>query len=871
MTEPDSKASETSPEEATTESKVEERSAEPPQQQAGPTSEGPPGETGSSSEGDRLEGSAIDAEAAQAAPAEAGVAPEDTAGSGPELSEPTPMTVTTEGTTPIGEAEAEGEVAAIAPEGEEDRGDEAPATEVEAASGPVASEATPETAAAEKASGDDETSSGDLSAPGGKKKRRRRRKKKGLAPGGSTDVPSESKPVPHHAPFMHLFTGSPGRKHAFSVGEVIAGRVERVEEGAIVVDLFGKASAIADVDEPRDIPVIVPTSTEEERPVAVAPEEGADDARPIGQQAPDDTAVGGDPAPSVGEAGEEPVAKDEGPSPEVAPEASTPDAQAWGFVNTETSDIPDPDLGEADTAVGARAYAEHESVHGVEPFATTAPPDQASVSSTPEPAEGPEAERSQVDAAEGEAATDASSAGDVASPAEAPAEDLSDADLTLLEPLPELPAPELGAIFRGRIGAVAESGHIAIVNRDVDKPAVRKAIRAARHNHQRVHGVVYGFNRGGFDVLVGGVRAFCPASAMSLTAIDNPTSFVGRRYEFSLPQDKGGSKKSIIVSRRNILEKEARKRARERMGELEVGEKLRGKVLEVRDYGVLVDLGSGLDGLVHMSEVSWSRGVRPNQVAQPGDEVDVQVVKIQPATRKDRFGRVSLSMRACQTDPWDLAKETLRPGAPVKGKVVRTTEFGAFIEIADNIEGLLHISELGGNKELTHAKQALQEGDEIDVVIERIDREQRRISLSKLSDADAKAIEAGEIEIGKAPRSVKPGSHVSVIVKRIEHAGAQVQVEGMLGKRGRGFIPNRELQDVRGERRKGPSQGDVIEVKVTGTERDGTLRCSVRARLLDEERRAVREYRKESAKQGLGTFGDLLKAKLGNTSDEGTR
>jgi small subunit ribosomal protein S1 len=366
--------------------------------------------------------------------------------------------------------------------------------------------------------------------------------------------------------------------------------------------------------------------------------------------------------------------------------------------------------------------------------------------------------------------------------------------------------------------------------------------------------------------MVGGVRAFCPASAMSLTPIEDPTAFVGQRCEFSLPQDKGG-KKSIIVSRRNILEKEARKRARERMAELEVGMKLKGKVLEVRDYGVLVDLGDGLDGLVHMSEVSWSRGMRPQEAANVGDEVDVEVLKVQQATRKDRYGRVSLSMRACQPDPWDTAKEALRPGTPVKGKVVRTTDFGAFIEIQENIEGLLHISELGGSKELTHAKQAVTEGDEIDVVIERVDKDQRRISLSKLSEADAKAIEAGEIEFGKAPRSLKPGTHVAVVVKRVEHSGAQVQVEGMLGKRGRGFIPNRELQDVGGEKRKGPSQGDVIQVKVVGTERDGTLRCSVRARLLDEERKAVKEYRKESAKQGLGTFGDLLKAKLGGGSE----
>jgi small subunit ribosomal protein S1 len=254
--------------------------------------------------------------------------------------------------------------------------------------------------------------------------------------------------------------------------------------------------------------------------------------------------------------------------------------------------------------------------------------------------------------------------------------------------------------------------------------------------------------------------------------------------------------------------------------------------------------------------------VRPQDAAKVGDEVYVEVLKIQPASRKDRFGRVSLSMRACQPDPLDAAKDSIRPGMPIKGKVVRTTEFGAFIELQENIEGLLHISELGGSRELTHAKQAVTEGDEIHVVVERVDRQQRRISLSKLSEADAAAIEAGEIEVGTAPRSLKPGSLVSVVVKRVDHSGVQVQVGGMLGKRGRGFIPTRELQDVREDKRKGVSQGDVIEVKVIGTERDGSLRCSIRARLLDDERKAVREYRKESAKQGLGTFGDLLKAKL---------
>ena len=692
----------------------------------------------------------------------------------------------------------------------------------EAQADTVAGEAAPET--------DTPSAAGDLEAAGGKKKRRRRRKKK-----GTSEAPEDAKSGHHHAPFVHLFSAGVARKHAFSPGEEIAGRVERVEHGAVIVDVFGKATAIADVNEPRDIPVIVHAPEPSKLETDVAPEAAAAEA-PVVETAVVETAVAEAPAADA-----PPV---QAALPEVA-RAVERDTSEWEFSSTDVSDI--DELAEADTVVAAQAF-DPTSVAEV----PQAPPMTTTEAGTVSEAESATKEVS-VAKADPLALTE-------------PPEDPADADLSLLEPLPELDVPQVGAIFRGRIAGVAESGHIVIVNRIIDKPAVRKALRAARDLHQRVQGLVYGYNRGGFDVLVGGVRAFCPASAMSLTPIEDPNTFVGQRCEFSLPQDKGG-KKSIIVSRRNILEKEARQRARERMAELEVGMKLQGKVVEVRDYGVLVDLGDGLDGLVHMSEVSWGRGVRPQDAAKVGDEVEVAVLKVQQASRKDRFGRVSLSMRACQPDPLEAAKDTIRPGTPIKGKVVRTTEFGAFVQLQENIEGLLHISELGGSRELTHAKQAVTEGDEIHVVVERVDRQQRRISLSKLSDADAAAIEAGEIEVGKAPRSLKPGSVVSVIVKRVDHTGVQVQVEGMLGKRGRGFIRSRELQDAQDDRKKGVSQGDVIEVKVIGTERDGSLRCSIRARLLDDERKAVREYRKESAQQGLGTFGDLLKAKLGGGSD----
>jgi small subunit ribosomal protein S1 len=201
----------------------------------------------------------------------------------------------------------------------------------------------------------------------------------------------------------------------------------------------------------------------------------------------------------------------------------------------------------------------------------------------------------------------------------------------------------------------------------------------------------------------------------------------------------------------------------------------------------------------------------------------------------------------------------LEPGAIANGKVVRTTEFGAFIEIAPQIEGLLHISELG--RELKHANQALQEGQELRVVVERVDRKARRISLSKLSQAEEKALEGGTD--AKSGRPPKPGQQVTVVVDKVEHAGLVVQVPGVFGRRGRGFIPNSEMGTERGtDHRKGFPPGTQIPAKVVGVDRDGGFRFSRKALMVEEEKRAIQDYRREAARQGLGTFGDLLRKKL---------
>jgi small subunit ribosomal protein S1 len=413
---------------------------------------------------------------------------------------------------------------------------------------------------------------------------------------------------------------------------------------------------------------------------------------------------------------------------------------------------------------------------------------------------------------------------------------------------------------------VSESGHIALLNRIIDGKAVRAQLAQFREQHQRVHGLVYGYNRGGFDVLVEGLRAFCPASAMSLEDIADPLEFVGKKLEFLLPASKAGSK-DIIVSRRSILERLQRRQTKEFLRSLTPGQRFKGRVTAVRDFGLFVDIG-GIEGLVHQSELSYAFGVKPHTVAKAGDEIDVQVLRIggeakRESGKRDRLTRVSLSIKALLPDPWDEHADVIAEGAVHKGKVVRATEFGAFIELVPAIEGLLHITELG--RDLKHASQAVREGDEIYVAVERVDRRARRISLSKLSTAEVQEFEAGGLtRDDSSTRNLRAGNNVKLKVERIEPRCVFARVAGTVGKRGRAFIPNSETGTERGtDLRKLFPPGRELEAKIIGIDRDGSLKCSIKALEIDEERQAVKSYRREAAKQGFGTFGDLLRAKLG--------
>jgi len=246
-----------------------------------------------------------------------------------------------------------------------------------------------------------------------------------------------------------------------------------------------------------------------------------------------------------------------------------------------------------------------------------------------------------------------------------------------------------------------------------------------------VEGLVTGQNKGGFDVQVLGVRAFCPASQIDLRRAD-PGQYVGQRLRFRVTQIGAGGR-NVVVSRRQLLEEEAAAQAAAVWERLTVGAVVRGTVTSLRDFGAFVDLG-GVEGLVHVTELGYGRPSHPSEVVQVGQEVEAQVVKLERATEGGR-DRISLSLRALAADPWLSAAERFPAGTSVRGVVRRLEPFGAFIELAPGLDGLVHVSRMSLQGRVSHPKNVVKIGDEVEVTIVALEPEKRRISLSMVEGA----------------------------------------------------------------------------------------------------------------------------------------
>jgi small subunit ribosomal protein S1 len=326
------------------------------------------------------------------------------------------------------------------------------------------------------------------------------------------------------------------------------------------------------------------------------------------------------------------------------------------------------------------------------------------------------------------------------------------------------------------------------------KPAeVVPEIRQAAESNLPLEGLVTGLNKGGAEVQVYGMRAFCPLSQLDLRYVENPQQFVGQRLMFKVNRleegNRGGRGPNIVLSRRQLLEEEQQSRAAETREKLQVGAVLHGRVTSLTTYGAFIDLG-GIEGMLHVSEIGHTRTTHPQDVFQVGDEVEVQVIKIEKGKDEKRPERISLSRRSLQADPWNEAASRFNEGMEVPGRVMRTETFGAFVELAPGLEGLVHISEMGAGRRLNHSREAVQPGQEVQVRVLGVDTARRRISLSMNTGANASTGGGGYSGGEEQPR------------------GERRRGSGGGGGRQQDFSRSERGDRSRGDRDRGGSRGD---------------------------------------------------------------
>jgi small subunit ribosomal protein S1 len=238
-----------------------------------------------------------------------------------------------------------------------------------------------------------------------------------------------------------------------------------------------------------------------------------------------------------------------------------------------------------------------------------------------------------------------------------------------------------------------------------------------------VEGKIIGKTKGGFSVDISRVQAFLPGSQVDIKPRKDTDSLVGKRMLFRVIK-LNNKLSNVIVSRRALLEQELQKKKAETLEKLAEGQVMQGTVKNITDYGVFVDLG-GIDGLLHISDISWGRISHPSEFFAVGDEISVLILKYDEANEK-----VTLGYKQRKPDPWSLVDEKYPIGERVNGKVVSITDYGAFIELEEGLEGLVHISEIDWLPRPKHPSKYLSVGDSVEAMVLKVDKDERRLSLS---------------------------------------------------------------------------------------------------------------------------------------------
>lgn len=391
---------------------------------------------------------------------------------------------------------------------------------------------------------------------------------------------------------------------------------------------------------------------------------------------------------------------------------------------------------------------------------------------------------------------------------------------------------------------IATDGEIRLSRKLLKGARAREALEMAAANRLPVEGKVTGVVKGGYEITVAGLRAFCPFSQIDMRRVD-PAEVLNQEFEFRIARY-GENGRNIVLSRRQLLEEHAAQAAEETRKKIAPDAVLPGTVTSLTDFGAFIDLG-GVQGLVPLSEISHARVGTPADRLHVGESVTVKVLRIDA-----QKGKLTLSLKALEGDPWAVVTSQLRERQIVSGRVARVTEFGAFVELLPGVDGLLHVSEIPRNQQ-SKVKDAATAHTEIPVMILSIDPNKRRISLAVAPEgmtpgeqAEASTLAAGVVATGT--------------VERVEPFGIFVRV----GPGQTGLIPNAEMGTPRGtDHRKEFAPGTEVKVVVLAVEEDGKrIRLSRSKALAHEEQAEAQAYQRDTAQKsgkfGL-TLGDLLK------------
>jgi len=317
---------------------------------------------------------------------------------------------------------------------------------------------------------------------------------------------------------------------------------------------------------------------------------------------------------------------------------------------------------------------------------------------------------------------------------------------------------KVGDTVEARVVEVAGKAGAVVLRTSVAKgPEAQAELAQAFEFGLPVEGLVTATNKGGVEVTVAGLRAFCPASQLDNRFVEDMATYVGQKLQFRITRFEPGRRPNIVLSRRALLEAEAEKRADELRASLATGAQVSGTITQIKPFGVFVDLG-GVEGMIHVSELGHTRVDNPADVFAPGQRVTVVILKIEDADKPGKPPRIGLSLKALQDDPWDQLENELVAGSTARGTVVRLQPFGAFVEMRPGIEGLVHISELGAGRRINHPREVVNIGDEVEVTVMAVEPQKRRLSLSMAAAgrAAAEAEEKSNVRDNapKAPKSL---------------------------------------------------------------------------------------------------------------------